>query len=160
MSGAQGWHVARWTGLGWAETLVKGAAQVVALVAFARCLDGDLGWPSGARLAQFVILALLSLGLLAAIADRIAMREVVSMVFVITNNLAHWGMLVALATIPGPGALFPWFCALMLAGEVVKLAFLTTSGFRVRNVSPAVVLGLTVLYAAGYAGMLLLELAV
>jgi hypothetical protein len=31
----------------------------------------------------------------------------VAMVFVLLNNLGHWGMVFALATMPGPGALLP-----------------------------------------------------
>jgi hypothetical protein len=154
------WYVGEWPPLAWVETAFKGVAQVLGIVALARAWGDDVSWPDGARLAQLVILAVMSLGLLGAVADRIAMREIVSMVFVVPNIVAHWGMVFALATIPGPGSLFAWFCALMLAGEFAKLAFLRTSGFRVRDISPAVVTGLTAAYAAGYGVLLLLELAV
>lgn len=154
------WHVGEWPPLAWVETAVKGIAQVLGIVALVRAWGDDISSPDGARLAQVVILAAMSLGLLAAIADRLAMREIVSMVFVVPNVVAHSGMLFALATASGPGRLFPWFCVAMIAGECAKLAFLRTSGFRVREISPAVVTGLTTAYAAGYGVLLLLELAV
>jgi hypothetical protein len=40
----------------------------------------------------------LSLGLLVAIYDRILEREIIAMVFVILNNLGHWGITAALLT--------------------------------------------------------------
>jgi hypothetical protein len=153
----RGWHVGRWGPLGWAETAVKGAAQVIGIVALARAAGDPSSDPGGLLLAQLVILGVLSLGLVAAIADRVMEREIISMAFVIPNNVAHWGMAYALATTPGPGRLLAVFCALMLAGEAIKLAFLARTGYRVRTASPGVVYGLTVFYAAGYAVILVLD---
>ena len=44
-----------------------------------------------------VILVVLSLGLVAAIVDRVADREVVGVVFILAMNVGHWCMTVALA---------------------------------------------------------------
>jgi len=98
---------------------------------------------------------LLSLGLLAAILDRILEREIVAMVFVILNNLGHWGMVVTLATKPGPGALLPLFAGLMLAGDAVKLVFLKVHGFQVGDTPRPVLFGLTSAYVVGYLVLLL-----
>jgi hypothetical protein len=107
-SSARRWHVAPWPPLAWLETGIKLVAIVVGIVALIQALSaGNLSLPSGLRLVQFAILALLSLGLVAAIFDRIVEREIVAMVFVLLNNLGHWGMVFALATMPGPGALLP-----------------------------------------------------
>lgn len=151
MAHRPGWHVARWPALAWLETAVKGAAQVVGIVALARAIGGDIAQPHGMRLAEVVILAVLSLGLLGAIVDRVSEREVIAMAFVIPNNVAHWGVLVALVTSPGPGRLAAIFFALMFTGELIKIAFLRTSGYRVRDLSPTLVVGLTATYAVGYA---------
>jgi len=156
---ARGWHVAKWPPLAWLETIVKLAAIVIGIAALAQALSvGTFGLPSGLRLAQLIILALLSLGLVAAIFDRLAEREIVAMVFVLLNNLGHWGMVVALASEPGPGALLIAFAGLMLAGDLVKLVFLRVHDYSVRDTPPAVLYGLTSAYAVGYLVILLLEL--
>jgi hypothetical protein len=79
------------------------------------------------------------------------------MVFVVLNNLGHWGMVIALATDPGPGALLPAFAALMLAGDLVKLVFLKVHDFSVRGTPHAVLYGLTSVYIVGYLIILLLQ---
>jgi hypothetical protein len=121
----KGWHVAQWPPLAWLETAIKLAAIVVGVTALVGALsDGTWAWPSGWRLAQLGMLAFLALGLLVAILDRVAEREVVAMGFVTLNNLGHWGMVAALASAPGPGGLLPAFAGLMLVGDLVKLVFL------------------------------------
>jgi len=96
-------------------------------------------------------------GLLVAILDRLAEREVVGMIFVILNNLGDWGMMAALASAPGPGGGLPIFAGLMLAGDLVKLVFLKVHQFSVRDTPRAVVYGLTLAYVVGYGVILLLE---
>jgi hypothetical protein len=153
------WYVAPWPPLAWLETGIKLVAIVVGIVALIQTLSaGVFVLPSGLRLAQWVVLILLSLGLLAAIMDRVLMREIVSMAFVILNNLGHWGMVVALAGEPGPGVLLPLFAGLMLAGDVVKLVFLRVHDFEVRDTPRAVLFGLTSVYVVGYLVLLLLQL--
>jgi hypothetical protein len=153
----RGWHVARWGPLGWLETVLKLGGVVVGVAALSASLDGAADGPSGARLAQVLILGLLSVGLVAAIADRIADREVVGLVFILAMNVGHWCMTVALARDGDLGGYVVAFGALMLAGDLVKLVFLRTTGFRVRDISPTVVYGLTGAYAVGYAALLLLQ---
>jgi hypothetical protein len=152
------WHVAPWPPLAWLETIIKIAALLLGIIALVQAVaDGTFTWPSGARLAQFLILAFLSLGLVIAIFDRLTEREIVAMVFVLINNLGHWGMVYALLTVPGPGALLPAFATLMLAGDLVKLVFLRVHDFSVRGRSKTVLSGLTLVYVAGYLAILLLE---
>jgi hypothetical protein len=155
----QQWHVAAWPPLAWLETVVKLAALILGIVALGQALSGGtFSLPGGLRLAQFVVLALLSLGLMAAIFDRLAEREIVAMVFVVINNVGHWGMVVALATEPGPGWLLPAFAGLMLLGDLIKLVFLRIHSFTVRDTPQAVLYGLTSGYVVGYLVVLLLEL--
>lgn len=156
---ARGWHVAKWPPLAWLETVIKLAAIVIGIIALVQAQSsGTYGLPSGWRLAQFIILALLSLGLVAAIFDRLAEREIVAMVFVLLNNLGHWGMVVALASEPGPGWMLVAFAALMLLGDLAKIVFLRVHNFSVRDTSQAVLYALTSVYAVGYLVILLLEL--
>jgi len=79
------------------------------------------------------------------------------MAFAILNNIGHWGMLYALTRTPGPGWLLALFAGLMLAGDLVKLAFLKTSDFTVRDTPKAALYGLTGFCVAGYALILLFE---
>jgi hypothetical protein len=159
MKGAErGWYVASWHPLAWLETELKVVAHVVALVALWNALGrSGWAWPAGLPLVQCVVLAFLALGLTAAIFDRLAEREVIAMAFVILNNLAHWGMVVALTSPPGPGALLRIFAVFMLAGDLVKLVFLRVSGFTVRDTPPFVLYGLTLVYVVGYGVLLLLQ---
>ena len=153
------WYSASWPPLAWLETGIKLVAIVVGLVALIQALSsGQFGLPDGLCLAQWVVLLLLSLGLLAAIVDRIIQREIVAMVFVILNNLGHWGMVISLASVPGPGVLLPLFAGLMLAGDLVKLVFMKVHDFKVRNTPRSVLFGLTTAYAVGYLIILLLSL--
>jgi len=98
-----------------------------------------------------VLLGVAELGLILAVGDRFVERELIAMGFVCIANAAHLGMLFALLADPGPGVLLSLFCAFMFTGEVIKLGFLRTTGFRVREVAPVVVQGLVVGYAAIYA---------
>ncbi len=153
------WHVASWPLLAWLETGVKLVALALGIVALVQALAGGaLALPDGVRLAQLLILAFLSLGLVVAVFDRLAEREIVAMVFVLLNNLGHWGLVVALANKAGPGWLLPAFAGLMLLGDLVKLAFLRVHDFSVRDRPQAVLYGLTSAYVVGYLVILLLEL--
>ena len=152
------WYIAKWPPLAWLETGIKLTALAFGVMALVYALSAaEFALPGGARLAQLVLMTLLSLGLLAAIFDRIAEREVVAMGFVILNNLGHWGMVVALASVQGPGSRLVPFAALMLLGDVVKLVFLKVHDFQVRDTPRSVLYGLTMLYVAGYALLLILE---
>ena len=153
------WYVASWPPLAWVETGLKAAGILVGVAALITALDAPADRAGGWRLAAVVLLAALSLGLVAAIADRVAEREVVGVVFVLAMNVGHWGMTVALFRDSLPGLLVA-FAALMLAGDVVKLVFLARSGFTVRNVPREVVYALTGAYALGYAALILMAAAV
>ena len=155
--GPRGWRAANWGPLGWTETVLKLGGVAVGVAALLVTLGEAADGPSGARLAQVIILGLLSVGLVAAIADRIADREIVGVVFVLAMNLGHWCMTVALARDGDLGGYVVAFSALMLAGDLVKLVFLRSTGFRVRDISPSVVYGLTGIYVLGYAALLLLQ---
>jgi hypothetical protein len=153
------WYVARWTPLAWLETLIKVAGQAFGIAALYRALTlGSFSLPAGRPLVQAVILLLLSLGLAAAIWNRIQDREIVAMVFVLINNLAHWGLLLALASTVSPGNLLVWFAALFLLGDIVKIIFIRVDRFTAGGYPQSVLYGLTSIYIAGYALLLILEL--
>jgi len=152
------WHIAEWHPLAWVETVTKVLALIFGIIALVGALSrGNFSLPQGWRLVQLIVLTVLSLGLVAAISDRITEREIIAMVFVILNNLGHWGMALSLASPPGPGSLFVIFCVLMLLGDLVKLVFLKVTDFTVRDTPRAVMYGLTSFYMVGYAVLLLLE---
>lgn len=149
------WHITRWPALAWLETIIKLAALVIGIAAGLNALAGSsLAFPQGIQLAQFSILAILSLGLVAAIFDRLADKEIVAMIFVIINNLGHWGMVLGLAA--GAERLLP-FAGLMLLGDLVKIGFIRVHKFTVREFSPKILYALTLFYVVGYALLILLE---
>lgn len=155
---SEGWHVAKWSTLAWLETIIKSIAILIGIAALVNALsNGTFELPSGVQLAQSVVLGILSLGLVAAIFDRLSRRDIVSMVFVIFNNLGHWGMLIALAFIPGPAELLVYFSALMLVGDLVKLASFKVDNFSQSGVSSTTLYALTGFYAVGYAIIMVLE---
>ena len=78
-------------------------------------------------LVAMIVLGLLALGLVAAIADRYADREIVGMVFILGMNVGHIAMLIALARDADAGGFLVAFALLMLAGDLVKLVFLATT---------------------------------
>jgi hypothetical protein len=149
------WYVARWPILAWLETIIKLAALTVGIAAGVNALSAaNFAFPAGLRLVQFVILIILSLGLLAAIFDRIADREIIAMVFVVVNNLGHWGMVLGLA---GGSERLLLFAGLMLLGDLVKLWFIRVYNFTVREFSPRVLYALTLFYVGSYTMLILLE---
>jgi hypothetical protein len=155
----RGWHIAQWPPLAWLETGIKLAAIVIGIVALVQALvTANFRFPTDLRLIQFATLLILSIVLLAAILDRYLEREIVAMVFVLLNNLAHWGMVVSLASQPGPGWLLLAFVALMPAGDAVKLVFLRVEDFSIRDTARLMLFGLTSFYIVGYLVVLLSEL--
>jgi hypothetical protein len=152
------WHIAHWPPLAWLETLIKLIAIGLGISALFRAVGGSaIDLPAGLERIQFIILVLLSLGLVVAIFDRYANREIISMIFVFLNNLGHWGMVVALTTaISVPLVLF---VGLMLLGDLVKIAFIHHHGFTVRQYSSMMLYGLTAIYILGYTTILVLEIS-
>ena len=146
----RGWHVGTYEPLAWTETAVKAVAFAVAYVALVQALDRTLHSPDAIHVAEIVLLGVAELGLVFAIGDRLIERELIAMVFVVLNNVAHLGMLYALLAVPGPGGLVSLFCLFMLTGEIVKIAWLRTTHFTVREISALVVQGLVVAYATIY----------
>jgi hypothetical protein len=148
---AAAWHVARWGTLGWLETGVKSLAFLCAYVALATSISSGWSTPRGMRVAELALIGIATLGLLAAIGDRLVEREIVAMVFVVFNDLAHLSLLASLLTTAGPGHLLAAFALLMTCGELVKMRFLRSTGFTVRSTPASVVMGLTTAYAVVYA---------
>jgi hypothetical protein len=156
---ARQWYVAKYPALGWMETFVKLIAIVLGIMALVTSITkGSAVWPSGLRLLEFAIMAFLAIGLFAAIFDRLIEREIVAMIFVLFNNLAHWGMAASLIYLPNDNPyLFP-FCALMTLGDMVKTIFIKAHSFQVRNIPQIMLFGLTAAYIVGYLVILILQL--
>jgi hypothetical protein len=155
------WHITNWPTLAWIETALKLAAIATALVTAGSLLPGiNFMPPTGKTWIQVVILGVLSLGLLAAIYDRLLEREIIAMIFVILNNLGHWGMTLLLLQFPKPTLTLLLFSSLMLAGDLVKLAFLFTTDYTVRDLPKSILYILTGIYTSGYIALLLIELLV
>ncbi len=149
------WHVAHWPALAWLETIVKLIALIIGINEGAKALSAaNLAFPTELALVQFIILIILSLGLVTAVFDRIADREIIAMIFVVVNNLGHWGMVLGLAA---ASEQLLWFAGLMLLGDLVKIWFIRVHNFTVRDVSPKILYALTLFYVGGYTLLMLLE---
>jgi len=148
------WHRGDWGRLGLIETLLKGAAFLIAYAALIRALGSSWAVPSGVHLVQAVIVAGAELGLAAAVVDRVLEREITAFVFVICNNAAHIALLLALCTTHGAGDAVAPFATLMLCGELVKIRFLRTTGFTVRGHPNELLLALVAMAATIYAVLL------
>jgi hypothetical protein len=144
------WHVGTYEPLAWAETAIKAVAFLIAYIAFVQALGRSPHSPDGIHIAELALLGVAELGLLAAVGDRLVERELIAVGFVGFNNAAHLGMLYALLAVPGPGGLVSLFCLLMLTGEIVKIAWLRTTHFTVRELSALVVQAVVVAYASIY----------
>lgn len=155
---AKSWYVAQWPMLAWIETLIKLAALMIGIIVGIRSLTmWSFQPPTGPSLVAFILLGLLSLGLLAAVYDRVLEREIIAMGFVVLNNLGHWGMTLSLLNSTMPGRALLAFSQLMLAGDLVKIIFLKVHNFQVRDTPKRVMYALTGLYAAGYLIIALIE---
>jgi len=151
MTASKKWNVANWSPLGWLETVIKLIALGLAIVALFNAFSaGVFNAPSGSRLLQVIVLAVLALGLTFGILERYGQREIIAMIFILINNVGHWGMVYALLTLPGPGSLLIAFLALMLLGDFIKLIWLWTSGYTQPNASRTVLFGLVFFYITGY----------
>jgi len=156
MTTAKQWHVSNWSALGWLETGIKLFAFLAAMLALINALSsGTLTAPAGARLIQVIVLMVLALGLLAGLADRYNQREIIAMGFILLNNLAHWGMVYALLTLPVPTNLLLIFAGLMLLGDLVKVYWLRVSGYTQDGYPQSILFGLTGVYVVGYVILLI-----
>lgn len=156
------WHFDEWPFLAWLETLVKASALSIGVYALTvmNRPGVQLAFPTGTKLVQFAIQAVLILGLIAAIYDRFQEHEIIAMIFVIFNNLGHIGILTALSSTSFYPNLLTGFWMLMLLGEIIKLFFLKIHQFSVRNTSPIIMYGLTSVYLLGYLTLIMLQLVV
>lgn len=148
------WRIERWPPLAWLETVLKLAGMWFGFAAlFSALQSGRMAFPAGPVLFRWIVLVVLSVGLLVAIGDRLKEREIVAMVFVVLNNIAHWGMVIGVmvGTAPGLAA----FAAFFLAGDLVKLVFLRLHRFQVRDIGPGTLYALTGIYILGYAIILI-----
>lgn len=158
-----GFYIGQWGALGWAETIIKLGAHILALIALLYALlYGSYTIPQGWRFIQVMILGFLSFGLTIAFFDRIIQREIISIIFGIVNAIAHWSMVYALMTQPGPGWTLPLFALLMLIGDLIKLRFFALTNY-ITHTYPGVPVWLPYflvsVYVVGYGILVMLGFA-
>ncbi|MAT41001.1 MAG: hypothetical protein CL609_01580 [Anaerolineaceae bacterium] len=149
MDNSKKWHISDWSILGWVETILKIIAFIFAgMIIFPAIQFGNIQIPS---LGLFLIIQiLLSLGLFVAIFDRLKEKEIIAMVFIIVNNLAHWGIVYSLFTQVNHSLYLLLFFVFMLVGDLVKIIFIKTTNFTVRDLPKSALYGLTIFYIIGY----------
>ena len=154
-----GWHVAPMSRLEWLETVLKMVAMVVAFVTFARVFDaGRMSAPADSTGIQSRILFWMAVGLAFAIVDRLQQREVFSIGFVVVNDLAHWAMYLSFMSGLSHVAPVIVYCALMMAGDLAKIAFFTTSKYTVRGIPKPLLLAGVAAFVVAYGVVLVLAL--
>ena len=144
------WHFYNWTFLGWLETGIKAIALIIGLRSFWLSRVSQI-WilPSGIQLVRWIVLGVLSLGIFAAIYNRWQNKEIVSMIFVLFNNLGHWGMFLALTRNTG-WAILPIFAFLMMLGDLIKIIFLKQQHYTEKNIPHNIFIKLTLIFVLGY----------
>jgi hypothetical protein len=153
------WYLANYPVLAWIETVIKTSAMVIGIMALMAGLNrGSFAVPSGVRFVELTVMTILALGLVVAIFDRILDREIVAMIFVLFNNLAHWGIVASLLLLPEANPYLVPFCAIMAVGDMVKTIFLKAHSFQVRDIPQFILFGLTAIYLLGYTIVMALEL--
>ena len=161
---SRGWWLNPWPFWGWVETFTKVAAWLfvfgmknnVASASAGRTL-ADAG---AAYKAQVGIMFLACFFLLLAILDRMLLyREVISMVFVFPNNLAHWSVLWVM--VQGPGAIcirnYRGFLWMMFLGDISKLIFFVVHDFNIKALAKYALYLMVFLYAVAYGVILALH---
>ena len=113
---------------------------------------------AGSVAIQSRILRIMAIGLAIAILDRLQQRELVSIAFVIFNDLAHWAMYFALASGIAPTVGVVVYCALMMAGDLAKIVFFATTDYTVRRIPKPVLLAGVAAFVVAYGVVLVLAL--
>jgi hypothetical protein len=144
------WYFYNWTFLGWLETGIKAVALIIGMWAFCLSRVSQI-WmiPSRLQLVQWIVLGVLSLGIFVAIYNRWQNKEIVSMLFILFNNLGHWGMFLALTRNTG-WAILPIFSFLMMLGDLIKIIFLRQQHYTEKNITPNIFIRLTLIFVLGY----------
>lgn len=146
-SGQQGWHIAQWGPLGWAEAVIKAVGIVIAIAAAIG--DGAVAVADTHRLSYWLLL-LVAIGYLGTVFDRLVDREVVAMVFVACMVAGHWAAVYAMGRAEWPAAMVQAFVALMLLGDLVKLGYFATTKASVRGLPWTAPFALTSVLAGVY----------
>jgi hypothetical protein len=146
--------------LEWLETTLKLLAMAVAFVTVAATFQPGEGLsrPDGVTGTQSRILFWLAVGLAFAIIDRVQQRELLSIVFVVVNDLAHWAMYVSFMSGLTAAAPVVTYCALMMAGDIAKMAFFATSRYTVRGIPKPLLLAGVGAFVVAYGVVLVLAL--
>lgn len=157
---ARNWYVAGMSRLEKVETVLKAIAIVIALVTFVTTFQaGELARPAGPAGTQSRILMWMAIALAVAIVDRLQQRELVSIVFVVFNDLAHWAMYLSLLSGLTASAAVIFYALFMLAGDIAKMVFFATSGYTVRGLPSVAIVGGVGLFVIGYGALIYLGLA-
>lgn len=151
------WHFEKWSSLGWLETGIKLIAFSFAWILLGNALNQpNFVIPNRLFIAIWIIQIFLSFGLLTAIFDRWLEKDIISMIFVLFNNIAHWGIVFVLGVSSFNKTFLFAFFILMLIGDLIKLIFIHTSNFSVRDLPRSALYILTGTYIAGYIIQILL----
>lgn len=160
-----GWWLNRWPILGWLETFVKIAAWCFVPFIYASPKQplaevSQLTGLTPTFATQTFLMFIATFGMALAILDRLNYRELISILFVIPNNWAHWSLFLAMYK-NGRSSLnvryFRMFFGLMLAGDLIKLLFFAVHDFKRLGISRFAVYFLVSCYVVLYSLIILLD---
>ncbi|MBN1151892.1 MAG: hypothetical protein JXA58_01660 [Dehalococcoidia bacterium] len=155
--GKKSWYVAPMAPLEKVETGLKVIAILIAAAVFLQTRGASGGTEVAGTLAiQTRIMRVMAIALAIAILDRLQQRELVSIAFVVFNDLAHWGVYFALASGVASAAGLVAYCALMMAGDITKIVFFATTEYTVRRVPKPLLLAGVAAFVVAYGVVLVL----
>lgn len=154
---SQTWHMGEWGFWGWLETAVKGLGILIGFVAFFDGLSADeFIFGDHPHLAAVILLALLTVGMIAPLVLRYTQKEVVSMAYAILNFLGHGALLFGLLRQPDQERYVVLFGAAFVIGELVKQRFLTITGYAEMGQTTQQMLNYSRIVAAVYLVLIIL----
>lgn len=140
----QGWHTASWGLWGWLETAVKLVGIIFGFVALTQITStGTFTLNGHPHLAAVIVLGLLTLFAVGTIAIRIQQREIISVAFAVINALGHLAVLIALLWEPTTTTLPLLFGIAYIIGGLIKIRFLSISGYTESGLSSRMILNFT-----------------
>lgn len=157
--GSRGWHTANWGLWGWLETAAKLVGVVFGVVAFFQAMPGGSFILSGhPHLASVILLGLLTFVAVVVIPIRIQQREIISIAFAIANALGHLAVLFAILWKPTETTLPLLFGVAYVIGNLVKVRFLSITGYTENGASSGMMHTFTWSMVAFYAAYSILLL--
>lgn len=158
-SNARSWYFGRYTPLGWVETILKAIAMFISFLAPTLLISRG-GPVQGLTWPMIILSSLQTLGLFAAIYDRILEKEVTAFVFLLPNIVSHIVVVTVLVAANAMTRELLIYWILFAIADSVKVYYIWTHPeLKVRDVPRSTLYYLTFFYIITYILNILLGFA-